>query len=73
MRDGRHDVAAAGYGAEHGVDAIQPTWTIAVVAVLRNQEELASAGMRGAGLGHGDGADFVEQSIVGFVANGVGC
>ena len=68
-RYGGYMVAALRDLTEHGVDTIKPIG----FAVVGNQEELTTTGVWSAGLGHGDGARFVLQAVIGFVGDGVGC
>ena len=67
----RHDVATAGDASKHRVNAVQPTGTFPVVAVVRDKEELAASRVRGACLRHGDGADLVLEPVVRLIWNGV--
>ena len=60
-------VAPAGHLTEHGVDAVQPRGR----AVAGNEEELTAAGVGCTGFGHGNGARFVVETVVGFVGDGV--
>jgi len=64
-------LAAVGDGAKDGVLSVQPTWTLTIVAVLRDEEELAATRVWLTGLRHRNRAGVVQPTVAHFIRQGV--